>query len=170
MTIGRLLLVTGGALAAVGVTLWIIGRRLPVAHRAEVDQVVPLPVARVAHRVRTIAEHPAWRRDVQRIEPVATEGARIRYVEHGGNGAIPFAFEETVPDRLFRSTIDTDTLPFGGWWTITLTPVDAGQTRVHIREDGVVRPPLFRVLARYVFGHTRTMQRYVDDLASSAAR
>ena len=41
------------------------------------------------------------------------------------------------------------TQPFGGRWLITLARA-GDKTRVTIREEGFVKPPIFRVLSKYV--------------------
>jgi hypothetical protein len=87
------------------------------------------------------------------------------YIEHGANGAIPFAFAEIEPARRFTSTIDSEQLPFSGTWIIELAPLSDRRTQVTITERGEVRSAIFRAVARYVFGHTRTMARYLDALA-----
>ena len=119
--------------------------------------------------VRAVEQQPTWRAGVERIEVMERTEARLRYIEHGGNGAIPFAFREVVPDAEFHSVIDTDSLPFGGEWDIVLSPIDDTHTRVTITESGIVRSALFRFVSRYVMGHTRTIDRYLTDLAAYAA-
>jgi hypothetical protein len=170
----RILLMVLGALVGVlmiaTVAAVLIGRRLPVAHTAEVAREIAAPLDRVAALVRNVAEQPAWRPDVKRIEVTRGESAdgEVRYVEHGGNGRIPFRFREVVPGVEFTSTIDSDQLPFGGTWTIRLSASGTEKTRVVIREDGEVRSALFRTMSRYVFGHTRTIAAYLSALERAA--
>jgi hypothetical protein len=150
-----------GMIVLLCATAWVIGRRLPEAHSATVVSEVNATPELVMTRIRDIAHHADWRPDVQRIEILGEEHGVLRYVEHGSNGRIPYAFRELVPGRVFTSTIDTDTLPFGGAWTITVEPLGEAGTRVTIREDGVVRPPLFRTISRYVMGHTHSIDAYL---------
>lgn len=168
-----------GSIVLLGVSTWMVGTRLPEAHTATVSAELTAAPDVVASRIRDIARHAEWRPDVTRIElvpdveGVAHDAAQVdargvvRYVEHGSNGRIPFVFREEVPGRVFTSTIDTDTLPFGGVWTITLEPLDDVRTRVTIREDGVVRSPLFRTISRYVMGHTHSIEAYLRALTAS---
>lgn len=168
-----------GSVVLLGVLTWIVGTRLPEAHTASVSAELTAAPDVVASRIRDIARHAEWRPDVTRIEwtsdvqgeawnEVRNEAPGVvRYVEHGSNGRIPFAFREDVPGRVFTSTIDTDTLPFGGVWTITVEPLDDARTRVTIREDGVVRSPLFRTISRYVMGHTHSIEAYLRALTAS---
>ncbi|HSR42141.1 MAG TPA: SRPBCC family protein, partial [Longimicrobiales bacterium] len=71
--------------------------------------------------------------------------------------------EAEVPTRLVTRIADED-LPFGGTWTYELEPTGDGRTRVTITEDGEVYNPVFRFMARFVFGHTATMDTYLDGL------
>jgi hypothetical protein len=167
--IGIGLVIVGCALCAVAVA-WLVGRSLPAEHEASVTREIVSPLSLVASRVRDVATQPDWRPGVTRIEVRRRIGAVLHYVEHGPNGAIPFAFAEITPDRTFTSTIDTERLPFGGTWTIALSPVSEQQTRVTITERGVVRSAVFRALARHVFGHTRTIEQYLSALEKSLVK
>ncbi|HVK81659.1 MAG TPA: polyketide cyclase/dehydrase and lipid transport, partial [Verrucomicrobiae bacterium] len=59
-----------------------------------------------------------------------------------------------------------ETLPVGGQWRIELAPDDAG-THVRIEEIGEVRDPLYRFFSALVFGHTASMELYLDELTAS---
>jgi hypothetical protein len=155
-------------LAVLIALLWGAGAMMPERHRATVSRDIFAALPTVAAKVRAVEAQAAWRSGVRAITVNSRDAnGTVRYVEQGSNGEMPFVFRETSSDREFVSTIDTESLPFGGTWTITLTAVDAARTRIMIVEDGVVRAPIFRVLSRYVFGHTSTMDAYVKDLAAS---
>jgi hypothetical protein len=164
----KLIWIVGGVTMGLAVIVmglaWIVGSRLPEAHTARHEIDIDAPVGAVRERIVDVARHPTWRRDVRSIEVVSAEP--LRYVEVGSNGSIPYAMLK-ADDGTVISRIDTDTLAFGGQWTFTLTALGAQRTRVAIVEEGVVRPPLFRTLSRYVFGHTMSMRRYADALAAS---
>jgi hypothetical protein len=70
--------------------------------------------------------------------------------------------EQTPPTRLVAVVADSSQ-GFGGRWTYTLAPEGAG-TRVTIAEDGFVDPPMFRFVARYMIGLTRTLDTYLKGL------
>jgi len=86
-------------------------------------------------------------------------------------GEPQFLFEEVErrpPERLVVRVADPD-LPFGGRWTYTLAP-DGEGTLLSIREDGVVRNPLFRLVSRYVLGHTATLDATLRAVRERLAR
>ncbi len=62
---------------------------------------------------------------------------------------------EAVPPSKFVTRIVGETA-FGGTWTMDIVPTANG-SRVTITERGEVYNPIFRTLARFVFGHTPTM-------------
>jgi hypothetical protein len=70
--------------------------------------------------------------------------------------------ERQPPRRLVTRIADAD-LPFGGTWTFELAPEEGG-TRVTITERGEIRNPIFRAVARYVFGYGATMEAFLDEL------
>ncbi|MFN0099309.1 MAG: SRPBCC domain-containing protein [Gemmatimonadaceae bacterium] len=170
----KLVLVITGALVAIlvvaGIIVVLVGRRLPERHTASVTREIPAPLVRVASLVRDVEAHPSWRTGLTRVEIMDRPEGAVRYVEHGSNGEIPFVFRELVPDREFKSVIDTEALAFGGEWSFTLVELDSARTRITIREDGVVRSALFRFVSTYLMGHTSTIEAYLDDLARAAQR
>ena len=59
-------------------------------------------------------------------------------------------------------------LPFGGTWTYEITP-DGGGSRLTITEDGEIYNPLFRFMARFVFGYEGTIASYMSSLEKRLA-
>lgn len=163
----KIALIVVGLLVVAVVAVVIFGRLLPERHHATATRDIAASRTRVAAIVREVEQQPTWRRGLKRIEVVERTSSAFRYIEHGSNGAIPFAFREVVADAEFHSVIDTEALPFGGTWTITLTVINETTTKVSIREDGIVRSPLFRFVSHYVMGHTRTIDAYLNDLAAA---
>ncbi len=77
--------------------------------------------------------------------------------------------ERTAPTRLVTRITD-DSLPYGGQWEFTLTADGDGPhagTLLTITERGFVKPAFFRLMARYVFGFTRTMIQYHRTLGTA---
>ena len=56
-------------------------------------------------------------------------------------------------------------LPFGGTWTFELSP-QGKESELRITEDGFVSNTLFRFLARFVFGHTGSMEGFLRQLGA----
>lgn len=76
----------------------------------------------------------------------------------------PFEIVERAPPGRLVTRV-ADGLPYGGTWTFELAP-EGGGTRLTITERGEVHNPIFRVLARFVFGYAATMEAYLEDLAA----
>lgn len=70
--------------------------------------------------------------------------------------------EQAPPRRLVTRVADPE-LPYGGTWTFELEP-DGSGTRLTITERGQIHNPIFRVIARFVFGYAATMETYLDAL------
>jgi len=60
-------------------------------------------------------------------------------------------------------------LPFGGTWTFELADTGDGGTRLTLTEDGVIEPPVFRALAKWVFGLDTTQKDYLACLEKHLA-
>lgn len=150
--------------AAAASAVYGTGLLLPRTHVARLEGVVPRRPDEVAATIRDVRAYPRWRHGV-RVEDVVQGPGGTTYVE-ATDERIAYRLTEPVPGREFVATITDLTLPFGGRWTITLTPDGAG-TLVRIREDGTVGDPIYRFVARFVFGHTSSLDRYLRDLGAS---
>jgi len=62
---------------------------------------------------------------------------------------------ESIPPQRIVTRIVGETA-FGGTWTMEIVPTPGG-SRLTITERGEIYNPIFRTLARFVFGHTSTM-------------
>ena len=67
---------------------------------------------------------------------------------------------EAVPPSKFVTRIVGETA-FGGTWTMEIVPSTTG-SRLTITERGEVYNPIFRILSRFVFGHTATMESFLE--------
>jgi len=148
-------------------TIYGVGAVLPRDHVASRDATIAAGPDRVAGLVRAVEDQPKWRGGVTSIEVLDRSDRRLRYRETSGDGDILFDFSEERPRRQFRSRIADPDLPFGGAWTIRLSPA-AGGTRVSIEERGSVGDPLYRFFSALVFGHTSTIGAYLADLKRAA--
>jgi uncharacterized protein YndB with AHSA1/START domain len=158
----RWLLYGGAAIVLLAGVLVTVGYLLPVAHVASLEARFARPPAEVFATIADVRRYPEWRPDVARVELLA-ETPRTRWKESGGQGEITFEVEEAMaPDRL-RARIADRSLPFGGTWTYEVTPSGSG-TLLRITEHGEVYNPVFRVLSRFVFGHTATMEQFLRNL------
>ena len=158
----RIAILVAGALGALLLAVVAFGYALPVTHVAARDAVLPAPPERIFAVLTDVEAFPKWRSDVQAVEVIART-PRLQWRERGSGGTIAFEVQETDPPRRLVTRIADRTLPFGGAWTFTLQPVDGG-TKLTITENGEVYNPLFRVMSRFVFGHTATIDRYLNSL------
>lgn len=158
----RWLFYGGAGIALLVVVLVVVGYLLPVAHVASVEAQFARSPGEVFATIADVKRYPEWRPDVSRVELLA-DAPRTRWKESGGNGEITFEVEDAAPPGRLQARIADRTLPFGGSWTYEVTPSGSG-TLVRITEHGEVYNPVFRVLSRFVFGHTATMEQFLRNL------
>lgn len=151
------------AIIAAAGTVLVIGMSLPQGHRASRTVTLPAPPATVFGVLSDFEKHPQWRSGVRRVsvEGDTRAGALVR--EESSDGTMPFRLEVFDPPRRMVMRIADPSLPFGGTWAFDLRPA-AGRTELTITEDGEVYNPIFRFMARFVFGHHATIDQYLDDL------
>jgi hypothetical protein len=78
---------------------------------------------------------------------------------------MPMKVVDRQPPHRLVGAIDDRKLPFGGSWTYEIAP-RAGGCTITITEDGEVYNPLFRFMARFVFGHHATLKQYLASLGN----
>jgi uncharacterized protein YndB with AHSA1/START domain len=113
-----------------------VGYFLPVYHVASRSAELNAPPEKVFALVSDLNNYGAW-------WPEGTE-TRVAVVE-------------SVPPSRFVTKIDEPDAPFGGTWTMEIVPTPAG-SRLTITERGEIYNPIFRTLARFVFGYESTME------------
>lgn len=149
-------------LTALIVLVAVIGALLPRGHAAARRIVLSTPASSVFACISDPASFPQWR-DVKSVTWLPDSDGRKCFREVSGFGPLDLRIERSEPDRLFVTRIVTKDSPFCGTWTIRLDPDGAG-TAVTVTENGEVHNVFFRFLARFVFGHTGTIDGYLRAL------
>lgn len=151
-------------IAIAALVVFVVGYRLPEQHTASSEREYPAAPSRVYGEIANPGEYPRWRSGVQQVEMLPPDSAgRTRFREISLGDETTYEIEQQIPDRLFVTRIADEDLPYGGTWTFELEPTQTG-TLLRITEDGEVRNPIFRFVSRYVMGHTRGINKYLDDL------
>lgn len=139
-----------------------VGAFLPVAHTARATAHVPGPPAEVWSVITDFSAHPTWRPDIEVTEALG-ERAGLPAWRESDMSATEFVVEAATPPSRLVTRVVGEGLPYGGRWTVALSPADGG-TRVTVTEHGEVYNPWFRSLSRFVFGHHGTMEAYLRAL------
>ena len=163
----KTLIVIGIAIVVVIVVLAavmaLVGSRLPKNHTASRSILLHRSPKEVYDVVRDFNSSPSWRSGVKAVEVKTQPDGKTNFREVGSD-TIDYEVTEDVPgQRLVTRILNTD-LGYAGKWTYEFLPEGDG-TRVKITEDGEVSNVLFRFMSRYVFGHTSTMDSYLNSLA-----
>ncbi|MBK7875168.1 MAG: SRPBCC family protein [Planctomycetes bacterium] len=157
------LLIAHAVVVALVLLVVVAGPFVPRKHtvtRHVVVQKAPEDVWRV---LTDFAAYPAWRSGMKKIERRPDRDGKPVWAEDSKFGKIPYVVDASgAPHRLVTVIADAS-LPFAGRWTYVLSREKHG-TRVAITEDGEIKNALFRVLAHYVFGYTRTIDTVLKDL------
>jgi uncharacterized protein YndB with AHSA1/START domain len=152
---------TLGALGGLIVMLIAAGAALPKAHVVARSAVIPSPPEEIWKALVEVEASPSWRPDVIRVERLEDRYGNLTWRETGrsGRGVTYEATESIAPTRLVRTIIERN-LPYGGNWVIEIAEAPGGST-VKITENGEIYNPVFRLLARAVFGYTRTIDDFL---------
>jgi uncharacterized protein YndB with AHSA1/START domain len=142
----------------------LIGWLLPKAHTVTREARFRQPPETVWKTITDIDAMTVWRQGLKSIKHLPDQNGMPAWAETTDSGTIPFKTVISQPPSKLVIRIADPKLPFGGTWTYEITPIPGGSS-VRIREDGEVYNPVFRFLARFVFGYSGTMDTYLKSLA-----
>lgn len=151
----RLLIILGVLI----LTMFIMGSTLPQDHTATASQTFSSSQEEVWKVLTDFNTWPSWRTDLKEIRDASNSFSEVS----ADGETIEYRIEDFTPPERLVTRIITPDLSFGGSWTYELTPVEGGCS-LTITENGEVYNPMFRFLSKYAFGHTTTMNRYLEDL------
>jgi len=158
----RWLLIAIAVLVALGLLVAVVGWLLPVAHVATRQASLAASPDAVWKTITDVDAFPTWRGDVKSVERVPDTG-KLTWIERGGSETMTFTVDVSDPPHRLVTRIADPRLPFGGTWTYELSSSGSG-TVLRITEHGEIYNPIFRALARFVFGYESTMRSYLDAL------
>ena len=140
-------------------SMFIVGSTLPQEHTAITTQTFSSSREEVWTVLADFNRWPSWRSNLKEIRDGSNSFSEVSTDDE----IIEYRIDDFSPPERLITRIITPDLPFGGTWTYELTPVDGGCS-LAITENGEVYNPMFRFLSKYAFGHTATMDLYLQDL------
>ena len=150
------LIIVGGVLALAAIVA-LVGALLPQSHVASRSRSFAQPAERVFAAIADVRDYPRWRPGVREVTVLSQ--SPLRWREDGSNGKVEFELTESQPSRRQVVVIASKDLPFGGRWEYDVAP-DGNGSRLTITERGEVYNPIFRFMARFIFGYTKTIEEY----------
>jgi ribosome-associated toxin RatA of RatAB toxin-antitoxin module len=151
-------------IAIAGVVV-IVGWLLPVKHEASRSAQFKQSPEQLYATVSDVGDYASWFEGVSRIEMLDATNGRIRFREHMNTGPVVMEVVEASPPHRFVTAIADPDQPFAGTWTFEITPAPGG-SRLTITERGEIYNPIFRFMAKFVFGYTSTMESYLKSLSN----
>jgi hypothetical protein len=147
-----------------------IGWRLPRAHSASRTTRLPMSPDALYAMLTDVDRYSSWRTGLKSVQRLPDREGRPAWIEESTSGKIPLYFERMEQPSLLVGRIADPSLPFGGTWTYRIVAAPGGGSDLTITEDGEIYNPIFRFMARFVFGHYATIDAFVGNLEKSAAR
>lgn len=149
--------------AVLALAIAAIGFFLPEAHVAKTRCVINRAPDVLFALLLDYPAWPKWNKEIGAVERLPDQNGHAVWKL----GRLPVEHVEAVPPGAAPGRIVTriadPSLPFAGTWTWTFEP-EGGASRVTIVEEGRVKNPIFRFLARFVFGHHATAKSYFHAL------
>ena len=149
----------------------LVGSYLPVKHQVTREAAYRATPAQLFALIRNVDDYPSWQKSVSKIEVLPDVEGKQRMRETNSGQAITYELGDIVPNQRMVSRIVDAKLPFGGSWTYQLIPgQSANTTTLRITENGEVYNPVFRFVSRFVMGHTATIDKYLEAVATRYPR
>ena len=140
-----------------------IGYALPMKHSVSRERTYSVSAETLFALIANPSAYPEWRTGVTRVQMLAPVNGLVSFRESGSDDDIIFVMETVEPGRRVVSRIADKNLPFGGSWTYEVTPA-VGGTQLRITEDGEVYNPVFRFISRFILGHYKSIDQFLDDV------
>jgi uncharacterized protein YndB with AHSA1/START domain len=141
-----------------GVVVACVGWLLPVNHEASRAEEFSKPPDAVYALVADVKSYPQWWKETTQVDMLVEDQTRTTFRQHTSTGPIVMTVTERRPPTRFVTKIDDPEQPFGGTWTWEIAPTSSAGARLTITERGEIYNPIFRFMARFVFGYTATME------------
>lgn len=151
-------------LVGILILIALVGWLLPKGHTVSREARFRQPPEVIWKTITDIDAMAAWRQGLRSIKRLPDKNGLPAWVETSDSGTIPFETVLSGPPAKLVVRIADPKLPFGGTWTYEITPEPDGSV-LRIREDGEVYNPVFRFLARFVFGYSGTIHTYLKSLS-----
>jgi hypothetical protein len=151
-------------LAGILILITAIGYLLPKEHTVTREARFRQPPEVIWKTITDMDAMPSWRQGLKSVKRLPDKNGLPAWVETLDSGNIPLETVASQPPSKLVVRIADPKLPFGGTWTYEITPLALGSNLL-IREDGEIYNPLFRFLARFVFGYSGTIDAYLKSMA-----
>ena len=153
------------------VMVLLVGSYLPVKHEVTREATYRATPAQLFALIRNVDDYPSWQKSVSKVEVLPDVDGKPRARETNSGQAITYELSDIVPNQRMVSRIADDNLPFGGSWTYEVISGQATDaTTLRITENGEVYNPVFRFVSRFVMGHSATIDKYLEAVATRYPR
>jgi hypothetical protein len=155
-----------------GVIVYADGARLPYNHTVSVTGIVNAPQDKVFSLITGVANAPHWRPAVKSVITLTPDHGRDHWVEHFAHGRfMTFLATRTDVPNLREIALDDPRASYGGTWVYELSPGPSpASTTLHITETGFIKPPFYRFFMTHVFGPTRNLDEYMQNIQAAAPK
>lgn len=154
-----------GIVVALIAAILLVGSLLPKQHTATRAARFHQPPEKIWSAITDYSKFPEWRKSVTRVEGLPSVNGNPSWREFDKyDHSMPYEIVESNPPQRLVTRIADPNLPFGGAWTYEVTPQADGSSMLRITENGEVRNVVFRFVARFFMGYTKTMESYLSAL------
>jgi hypothetical protein len=167
----RYVVIIVGLLVVVFALVLIVGSSLPEKHTVTREATYRATPEQLFTLIRNVSDYPSWQKAVSKVEMLPDVDGKPRMRETNSGQAITYELSDIVPNQGMVSRIADAKLPFGGSWTYEIAPgATRDLTTLRITENGEVYNPVFRFVSKYVMGHSATIDKYLEAVATRYPR
>jgi hypothetical protein len=150
-----------GILIVLIAIIYLIGSLMNVKHVATIQREFKKTSSNeILSLITNYKEYASWRSGIKEL----TVDSVNHWTEKNSHGdKVSYRLEMGDEKGKLMTRILNKDLTYGGFWEFTITTMDDGCS-VKIVENGEVYNPLFRFMAKYIFGHETTLKNYMNDL------
>jgi hypothetical protein len=169
----RILRVVGIVVAVIVVAIGVVitmGALQPRNHTATATATIAAPQAVVWQRITDLQSQTSWRSGLTAVEMLPAQDGHPCWQETSSFGKMPLCEVLVSAPNTRVVRIADSNLPYGGFWTYELTPIDANSTRITLTENGFTGPWFYRFVGHYIFHEDSQIKQYEADLQKSTGK
>lgn len=156
-------LISLAVIAGLVLLIALIGWLLPKGHVASAKADFKQSPEALWNAITDVESFTSWRSDLKKVERLPDRDGHAVWREWNSGGEMTLETTSANPPNLLVMRIADENLPFGGTWSYEISR--AGDvTSLKITENGEVYNPIFRFMARFIFGHHSTIETYLKNL------
>jgi uncharacterized protein YndB with AHSA1/START domain len=140
-------------------------------YHVEAEAVYDRPSAMVWDVMTNYETMPTWSPTIAKTESLGMkDGKPAWHLELKDGHFMDVRVEESIKEKLFKSTIIDTNTPYEGTWIIAIEAISDKKTAVKLTEEGKIKSPFWRFIIHYFVGQDAMIKQTLTSTGEELAK